>query len=86
MTTRYEIKAWRKSRNDKAYTVRIGSAWTDDKGVIRLDFDASPVVDDKGRVTAFLEVPRERDEQPRQGNRPAARDDDDSIPFAAEFR
>ena len=80
MSTRYEIKAWRKSRNDKAYTVRIGSAWTDDKGIIRLDFDASPVVDDKGRVTAFLEVPREREEQPRQGNRPAARDED-SVPF-----
>lgn len=85
MSTRYEIKAWRKSRNDKAYTVRIGSAWTDDKGVIRLDFDALPITDDKGRVGCFLEVPRERDEQPRQGNRPATRDDD-SIPFAAEFR
>ena len=79
MSTRYEIKAWRKSRNDKAYTVRIGSAWTDDKGIIRLDFDASPIVDDKGRVTAFLEVPRERDD--RQGSRPAARDDDSEIPF-----
>lgn len=80
MSTRYEIKAWRKSRNDKAYTVRIGSAWTDDKGVIRMDFDASPIADDKGRVTAFLEVPREREEAPpRKGL--AARGDDSEIPF-----
>jgi hypothetical protein len=61
MSTRYEIKAWRKSANDKAYTVRLGSAWTDQKGVLRLAFDALPLPDEQGRVSCFLEVPRERD-------------------------
>ncbi len=52
----------------------------DDKGVIRMDFDASPIADDRGRVTAFLEVPREREEAPpRKGL--AARGDDSEIPF-----
>jgi hypothetical protein len=62
MTARYEIKAWRKSANDKAYTVRLGSAWTDQKGVLRLAFDALPLPDEQGRVSCFLEQPRERPE------------------------
>jgi len=62
MSTRYEIKAWRKSANDKAYTVRLGSAWTDQKGVLRLAFDALPLPDEQGRVSCFLEEPRERAE------------------------
>jgi hypothetical protein len=77
MSTRYEIKAWRKSANDKAYTVRLGSAWTDQKGVLRLAFDALPLPDEQGRVSCFLEVPRERadadrapepQKQPTSGN------------------
>ena len=67
MSTRYEIKAWRKSANDKAYTVRLGSAWTDQKGVLRLAFDALPLPDEQGRVSCFLEEPRERTEQGAQG-------------------
>jgi hypothetical protein len=67
MSTRYEIKAWRKSANDKAYTVRLGSAWTDQKGVLRLAFDALPLPDEQGRVSCFLEEPRERAEQGTQG-------------------
>jgi hypothetical protein len=62
MSTRYEIKSWRKSANDKAYTVRLGSAWTDQKGVLRLAFDALPLPDEQGRVACFLEEPRERTE------------------------
>lgn len=85
MSTRFWIKSWRKSRNDKNYTANLGTGWTDDKGVIRCDLDALPIPDDKGRVTFFLEVQKDRDEQPRQGNRPAARDED-SIPFAPEVR
>jgi hypothetical protein len=61
MSDRYEIKAWRMSSNDKAYTVRIGSAWVDKNGITRLAFDALPIPDKDGRVTCFLEVPRERD-------------------------
>jgi hypothetical protein len=77
MSDRYDIKAWRKSANDKAYTIRIGSAWTDQKGVLRLAFDALPLPDEQGRVSCFLEVPRERDgsdrapegqKQPASGN------------------
>ena len=64
MTTRYDIKAWRKSANDKAYTIRLGSAWTDQKGVLRLAFDALPIPDADGRVQCFLEEPRERDAAP----------------------
>jgi len=67
MSTRYEIKAWRKSANDKAYTVRLGSAWTDQKGVLRLAFDALPLPDEQGRVSCFLEEPRERAEAGAQG-------------------
>jgi len=67
MSTRYEIKAWRKSANDKAYTVRLGSAWTDQKGVLRLAFDALPLPDEQGRVSCFLEEPRERAEPGVQG-------------------
>ena len=67
MTARYEIKAWRKSANDKAYTVRLGSAWTDQKGVLRLAFDALPLPDEQGRVSCFLEEPRERAEPGVQG-------------------
>ena len=55
---RYNIKAWRKvngSRDPKFYTVQIGSAWIDQKGVLRLNFDALPIPDDQGNVQAFLE-------------------------------
>lgn len=82
--SRMEAKAWRKSHNGKAYIVKIGHSWTNDKGVINVELDAYPVPDDKGKVTFFLEVPRERDDAPRQGSRPAARprdDLEDSVPF-----
>lgn len=59
--TRMDIKSWRKSRNGKAYAVRIGSTWTNDKGVTYLEFDALPLPDEQGRVSCFLEQPRERD-------------------------
>lgn len=60
--TRMDIKSWRKSRNGKAYAVRIGSTWTNDKGVTYLEFDALPLPDEQGRVSCFLEEPRERPE------------------------
>ena len=67
MTTRYEIKSWRKSRNGKAYAIRIGSTWTNDKGVTYLEFDALPLPDEQGRVSCFLEEPRERADAGTQG-------------------
>jgi hypothetical protein len=38
-----DVKSWRKSRNGKAYAIRIGSTWTNDKGVTYLEFDALPL-------------------------------------------
>jgi hypothetical protein len=65
--TRMDIKSWRKSRNGKAYAIRLGSTWTNEKGVTYLEFDALPLPDEQGRVSCFLEVPRERTEQGAQG-------------------
>jgi hypothetical protein len=89
MTTRYEIKAWRESQQGKAYTVRIGSAWVDQKGVTRLAFDALPIPDKDGRVACFLEVPRDREDVSQRDTAPArssapvkpGRAMDDDIPF-----
>ena len=67
MSTRMDIKSWRKSRNGKAYAIRIGSTWTNDKGVTYLEFDALPLPDEQGRVSCFLEEPRERAEAGTQG-------------------
>lgn len=64
-----DIKAWRKSRSGKAYTVRIGSTWTNDKGVTYLEFDALPLPDENGRVSCFLEEPRDRDQTAPQSAR-----------------
>ena len=74
MSTRMDIKSWRKSRNGKAYAIRIGSTWTNDKGVTYLEFDALPLPDEQGRVSCFLEVPRERDGSDRapEGQKQAA--------------
>jgi hypothetical protein len=55
---RFTIKSFRNSVNGKAYTVILGSAWTDKNGRLQLAFDALPLPDDKGAVRAFLE-PRE---------------------------
>jgi hypothetical protein len=67
MSNRMDIKSWRKSRNGKAYAIRIGSTWTNEKGVTYLEFDALPLPDEQGRVSCFLEEPRERTEQGAQG-------------------
>jgi hypothetical protein len=67
MSNRMDIKSWRKSRNGKAYAVRIGSTWTNDKGVTYLEFDALPLPDEQGRVSCFLEQPREQTTTGTQG-------------------
>lgn len=83
MSTRMDIKSWRKSRNGKAYAIRIGSTWTNDKGVTYLEFDALPLPDEQGRVSCFLEEPRERVVElaasPKAARTPQAMDD--QIPF-----
>ena len=87
---RFDIKSFRPNVNGKAYTVRLGSAWTDKNGRLQLAFDALPVADDKGNVRAFLE-PREatgetRQAQPARGATPRATDMSDDIPFGMEWR
>jgi hypothetical protein len=67
MSNRMDVKSWRKSRNGKAYAIRIGSTWTNDKGVTYIEFDALPLPDEQGRVSCFLEEPRERAEPGVQG-------------------
>jgi hypothetical protein len=67
LSNRMDIKSWRKSRNGKAYAIRIGSTWTNDKGITYLEFDALPLPDEQGRVACFLEEPRERAETGVQG-------------------
>lgn len=81
--TRMDVKAWRKSANGKAYTVRIGSSWTDKNGVIRLAFDALPLPDEKGQVSCFLEAPLERGEDapPAKGEGRRGADLDDDVPW-----
>jgi hypothetical protein len=84
--TRMDVKAWRKSANGKAYTIRIGSTWTDKNGVTRLNFDALPLPDEKGQVSCFLEAPRERDDAPAAKGEGRRVDLDDTVPFMMEWR
>jgi hypothetical protein len=58
--SRYDVKCWRETRNGKAYTIRIGSAWVDQKGVTQGELDALPIPDKDGRVRFFLEEPKAR--------------------------
>lgn len=92
-----DVKAWRMSRNDKAYTVRVGHAYVDKKGNTQIEFDALPIPDKDGRVRVFLEerpdrdddAPRGRREEPRSERKADTRrapvddmdDDADLIPF-----
>jgi hypothetical protein len=61
MSQRYRIKTFRRRFNPDArapaeyYPVTIGSAWTDRNGKLRLHFDALPIADDRGQVTALLD-------------------------------
>ncbi len=84
----FDIKVWRESHNGKAYTVRIGSAWEDKNGVMRLDFDAVPIANKDGKVAAFLEARKPAEARAAGGARPSggAGDMDDAIPFAPEWR
>lgn len=79
--TRMDIKAWRKSANGKAYTIRVGSTWVDNKGVTRLNFDAMPLPDEKGQVSCFLEAPRDRDDVSQKSRSASDELDGDKIPF-----
>ena len=83
MADRMDVKSWRKSRNGKAYTIRVGSSWVDQKGMTRIELDALPLPDAEGRVSMFLEEPRERSEAASGASKTRQQDDldGDSIPF-----
>lgn len=80
MSKRYDIMTPRESREGKTFWTRIGTAWEGDKGT-QLVFDALPIPDAEGRVVANLFEPRERNDAPRQQQRQAADELDDSVPF-----
>ena len=81
MTERYEIKSWRQGK-DKPYPHKIGYTYQNKAGQTVLVFDSLPLPDKDGRVTAFLDVPRDR-AAPRDTPAKSApkRDLDDEIPF-----
>lgn len=85
MSERMNIVQWREGSTGKKFTVRLGSSWVGKDGKTRLSLDALPIPVD-GKIDLVLEPPRELHEQPRQGNRPAARDEGDEIPFFCEWR
>jgi hypothetical protein len=68
---RFTIKSFRNSVNGKAYTVILGSAWTDKNGRLQLAFDALPLPDDKGAVRAFLKPLTSRTPVARRHREPA---------------
>lgn len=85
MSTRKDIMAPRKGKDDKTFWTRIGTAWFNDNGGIQLVFDALPIPDSEGRVVANLFDPKPREDAPRQQSRPqpASQFDamDDDVPF-----
>lgn len=60
---RFDI-ATPRTRNDKTFWVKIGTAWQGDKG-IQLVFDALPIPDAEGRCVANLFEPRDNNDNPR---------------------
>lgn len=63
MANRFDICTPR-TRNDKTFWVKIGTAWQGDKG-IQLVFDALPIPDAEGRCVANLFEPRDNNDNPR---------------------
>lgn len=82
-TTRFQLDA-PFEREDKTY-------WTNNVGVMfplkngggyTIKLRCVPTPGANGEITIIARPPQPKDEQPRQGNRPAARDEDmDSVPF-----
>lgn len=63
MSNRFDICTPR-TRNDKTFWIKIGTAWQNDKG-IQLVFDALPIPDSEGRCVANLFEPRDQSDNPR---------------------
>lgn len=58
---RMDVMVPRKGGDDKTYWSKIGVAWRGDKGY-RVDFDALPIPNDKGKVQVFLFPPKPKGE------------------------
>lgn len=85
--SRFDLVSPRKAKDsDKTYFTKIGVAFPNRSGEgYTLSFEALPLPDAEGQVRVLMMPAKPKDEQPRQGNRPAARDDDE-VPFAPETR
>lgn len=68
MSKRFDIATPRKTRDDKTFWVKIGTAWQNDNGGIQLVFDALPIPDSEGRCVANLFEPKARDDRERSAN------------------
>jgi len=84
--SRFDLVSPRKAKDsDKTYYTNIGVAFPNRSGDgYSLLFSALPIPDGNGEVRVLMMPAKPKDE--RQGNRPAARDDADEIPFAPETR
>lgn len=85
MSTRFDISSPRPKKDGGTYWVKIGTAFTSEKGT-QLIFDALPLPDKEGRVVANLFPPRDKNgggsfkaSQQQSGGFDA--DLDDGVPF-----
>ena len=77
---RFDLISPRPRKDGKTFWLRVGTAFSRDKGGFSLVFDALPLPDAEGRVTVLMTEPK--DQEPRQevprGGKP---DIDDEIPW-----
>lgn len=62
MTERMDVMVPRKGSDEKTYWSKVGVAWKGEKGW-RIDFDALPIPNDKGKVQAFLFPPKPKSDR-----------------------
>lgn len=64
MTDRYEVITFRKSKNDKVYAVRLGSASPRDDGGFSIWLDATPAPGPSGQYE--IQIVPQRDRKPSE--------------------
>jgi hypothetical protein len=79
--SRFDLVSPRKAKDsDKTYFTKVGVAFANRSGDgYSLLFEALPLPDAEGSVRVLMMPAKPKDD--RQGSRPAARDDEDSVPF-----
>ena len=72
MADRYEVTAPRVGRDGKTRWTRIGTAWPakDGQDGFNIEFDALPLPDKEGRVSAIARPPRPKDGDPELNDNP----------------